>query len=87
MIAAAVYALCALTSSIVAALLYRQSRARNSPLLFWSVIGFTGLAANNILVYVDLGMFPNVDLVLARTLAGTIGMTAMLYGLIRSTGS
>lgn len=85
MIAEAIYLLCALTSVIVAALLYRRSRSRSSPLLFWSFVGFLGLALNNVLVYVDLGLLPSIDLVISRTIAGTLGMTAMLYGLIRSS--
>jgi hypothetical protein len=87
MIPKIIYALCAATSLITAVLLLRQWRRRPSPLLFWSVIGFLGLAVNNVLVYVDLGLLPTVDLALARTVAGVAGMAALLFGLIRSSGT
>ena len=81
--AEAIYLLCALTSSFAAALLLRYYVSRRTPLLLWSCIGFLGLAVNNVLVYVDLVLFSEVDLSLPRTLAGAVGMVAMLYGFIR----
>jgi hypothetical protein len=86
MIATAIYALCALTSLTTAAMLYRHSRGRQSPMLFWSFVGFLGLCVSNVLVFADLVVFPTVDMVLPRTIIGTVAMMALLYGLIRSTG-
>lgn len=63
---------------------YHRSR---TPLLLWSCIGFGGLAANNVLVYLDLVLFPEVDLSLARTVAGTLGMLAFAYGLLKETSA
>ena len=81
-IAEAIYLLCAATSLIAAAMLFRQYRHRQSRLLVWSVVGFAGLAINNVMVYVDLVMFTGVDLSLPRSAAGVAGMVALLYGLI-----
>lgn len=78
------YALCALTSLIAATLLLRQYRATRTRLLFWSFIGFVGLALNNVLVFVDLVLVPATDLALLRTLAGAAGLLALLYGMIWS---
>ncbi len=78
------YALCALASLIAATLLLRQYRATRTRLLFWSFIGFVGLALNNVLVFVDLVLVPTTDLALVRTLAGAAGLLALLYGLIWS---
>lgn len=86
MVAEAIYALCAVTSLVAAGLLFRQRRARPTPLLFWSFAGFLGLAVNNVLVWVDLGLFPSNDLALPRTFAGAAAMIALLYGLIRESG-
>lgn len=83
----AVYLLCAATSLTAAVLLLRQYAARRSPLLLWSCIGFLGLAANNVLVYLDFGLLPGVDLSLPRSLAGAASMVALVYGLIRETGA
>ena len=82
----AIYLLSALTSLVAAWLLLRYYLARRTPLLLWSCIGFAGLALNNVLVYADLVLFPNADLALERTVAGAIGMVAMLYGLIWEAG-
>lgn len=78
----AIYLLSALTSLAAAWLLLRNYLARRTPLLLWSCIGFAGLALNNVLVYADVVVFPTVDLSLARTVAGAVGMVALLYGLI-----
>jgi hypothetical protein len=81
-IAEPTYALCAITSFIAAILLWRQYRVTRTRLLFWSLVGFSGLAINNVLVFVDLVLVPTTDLALVRTLAGFFGLTALLYGLI-----
>lgn len=80
--AEAVYILCAATSIACAVLLwrgYRQSRAR---FLLWCSVCFIALAANNILLFVDLVLLPNTDLSLARNLTALLGLALMLYGLI-----
>src|SRR5688572_22592211 len=58
-IAEAIYLLCALTSLGAAFLLLRYFRRRRTRLLLWSAVSFAGLALNNVLVYVDLGLFPD----------------------------
>ena len=77
-----IYLLCAATSLIAALLLFRQYTARRTALLLWSCIAFLGLVLNNVLLYVDLAMLEAIDLSLVRTLTGTIGMLALVYGLI-----
>ena len=86
-IADAIYLLCAATSLIAAVLLLRQYTSRRTALLLWSCVGFLGLAVNNVLVYVDFGLLPDVDLSLVRSLAGAIAMVALVYGLIKETGA
>lgn len=81
-LAEAIYLLCAATSLVAAGMLLRQYRRRRSPLLLWSVVGFAGLAVNNVLVYLDLVLFTGVDLSLMRSAAGAIAMLALVYGLI-----
>lgn len=82
MFAALVYLLCALTSFVCMTLLiraYRQSRAR---ILLWSAICFVGLAANNILLLIDLVVLPQFDLTFPRLLATFGGLAALLTALI-----
>lgn len=80
--ASVIYALCAVTSTACAWLLlagYRRTRAR---LLLWAGLCFIGLLINNVLVFVDIVLVPNVDLYTWRNLAAVVGMGILLYGLI-----
>ena len=84
--AEAIYLLCAVTSLVAAVLLWRQYRARRTPLLLWSGIAFFGLAANNLLVFVDFALLTGTDLSLPRTIAAVLSMMILLYGLIWEAG-
>jgi hypothetical protein len=77
-----VYLLCALTSITCAVLLVRGYVASRSRLLLWSGICFVGLAANNVLLVVDLLVVPSVDLGLWRTVAAFIGLASLVFGLV-----
>jgi heme/copper-type cytochrome/quinol oxidase subunit 4 len=80
-----VYALCSLTSIACAVLLlrgYRRSRVR---LLLWSGLCFAGLALNNVLLFIDVRVVPDVDLSLWRTIPAVIGIAILLFGLIWET--
>jgi hypothetical protein len=77
-----VYALCASTSILCAVLLFRGYRATRTRLLFWSSLCFAGLALNNVLLFVDLILVPNIDLFFWRAAAALAGMSILLYGLI-----
>ena len=82
-IAEAIYLLCAATSLLAAFLLMRRYLARRTGLLLWSMVGFAGLAVNNVLVYIDLVIVPGtIDLSPARAAVGAGAMLALLYGLI-----
>jgi hypothetical protein len=86
-IADAIYALCAGTALVAASLLLRHYLARRTPLLLWSSIAFIGLALNNVLVLIDFGLRPDLDLALPRTLTGAAAMLTLVYGLIRESTS
>ena len=80
-----VYILCAATSTLCAILLirgYRQSKAR---LLLWSAACFIGLALNNVLLVIDLGTGPAVDLSVWRMIPAVLGAGALLYALVWET--
>jgi hypothetical protein len=80
--AAAVYLLCTLTSIVCAALLIRAYRGNRARLLFWSSLCFIGLALNNVLVFFDLIVVPQIDLRLVRDAVALIALAIMLFGLI-----
>ena len=80
--AEAVYALCALTSAVCALLLVRSYRRKRVRLLFWSAFCFVALAANNVVVFVDLVVVPETDLGLLRGLTAMVGLGGLLFALI-----
>jgi hypothetical protein len=83
MIAKIVYVLCGLTSVLCAALLYRRWRLDRKALLLWSTWCFICLAVTNVLLFVDLILFPQVDLSNVRSIVTLGGMLMLIYGLIR----
>lgn len=82
MIAHAIYALCALTSTACAVLLLRGYVRSHARLLLWSGWCFVFLALNNVLLYVDVEVLPSRDLSLVRSIPVVIALALLLYGLI-----
>lgn len=80
--AEAVYLLCALTSAFCSVLLIRSYRENPTRLLMWSSLCFVGLAINNILLFVDLVLVPDVDFALVRTSVAFISMMLLVIGLV-----
>ena len=86
--AATVYILCALTSLACAVMLWRgfaQTRAR---FLMWSSLCFAGLGVNNVLLFVDKVVLPDVSgfwgvsFPVWRSAAALLGLALLIYGLI-----
>lgn len=82
--AEAVYLLCAVTSLACAALLLRSYGSSGMKLILWTSLCFVGLAINNVILFVDLAVFPGVDLSLWRNLTALGSVAVLLYGLIAS---
>jgi hypothetical protein len=80
--AVTVYLLCSFTSFASAFLLYRGYRESRYRLLLWCAWGFLGFFLNNILLMVDMLLFPDVSISLLRTLPALVGVSIMTYGLI-----
>jgi hypothetical protein len=80
--AEAVYILCALTSATCAVLLVRSYRHTRIRLLFWSAFCFVALAVNSVIVFVDLVVVPETDLMMLRSLVAAVGLGALLFALI-----
>jgi hypothetical protein len=86
--AEAVYILCAATSVACAVLLFRGYRRSRARFLLWSSLCFAALALNNVLLFVDQVMLPDVDTVFGirfvvwRSATAMIGLSLLLYGLI-----
>jgi hypothetical protein len=80
--AAAVYALCALTSVLCAALLFRGYLRSGTALLLWSALCFAGLSLDNVLLFVDRVMIPDQTVFAMRRVFSLAGVAVLLYGLI-----
>jgi hypothetical protein len=78
----ALYLVAVLSSGACALLLFRGYLRRRIRLLMWSGICFIGLTVNNVALFVDLVVFPDLDLRLARLIPALIGMTLLLYGFV-----
>ena len=80
--AAAVYILGTLVTLCCGVLLHRAYFNVRKRLLLWSAICFYLLAVSNFLVFVDLIIFPEIDLYLWRLSTAAAAMLILLYGLI-----
>jgi hypothetical protein len=79
---AIVYFLCFVSSGLCAYLLVTAFNRSREKLLLWSAICFCLLALNNLLVFVDLILLPEIDLAAARLLASLAAVGILLYGFI-----
>ncbi|MDQ3144717.1 MAG: DUF5985 family protein [Pseudomonadota bacterium] len=79
----AVYLLCFLTSSVCAYLLARSYRKSGARLLLWSAISFVLLAANNLLVGLDLVVIgDSASLQWPRLILSLGAAAVLLFGFI-----
>ncbi|HEV2746182.1 MAG TPA: DUF5985 family protein [Allosphingosinicella sp.] len=79
---AAVYLLCLATSSACAYLLARNYARTGARLLLWSALCFVLLAANNLVVIVDLLLIPDMDLRYPRLVLSLAAVGVLLFGFI-----
>jgi hypothetical protein len=81
-VSSAVYVLTCLTALLCAVLLLRGYVHSRRKLLLWSGLCFAVLSVSNGLVFVDLVMFPGVDLYTYRLATEGLAMILLLYGLV-----
>ncbi len=77
-----VYLLCFFTSSACAWMLGRSYRRTGARLLLWSGLCFFFLAANNLVLVVDLVLLPGNDLRLGRLLFTLAALGTLLFGFV-----
>jgi hypothetical protein len=77
-----IYLLCAATCLFSAALLLRGFFRNRERLLLWSGLCFLGLMIENVMLYVDVVVVPDVDLSLSRKLPGLAALVVLIFGLI-----
>jgi Family of unknown function (DUF5985) len=74
--------LAALTSLTCMLLLFRAYAANGVRLLLWSALCFVCLTVNNMLLFLDLVVFLDVDLRMYRLAAALAGILFLLYAFI-----
>jgi hypothetical protein len=77
-----VYLLCFATSAACALLLARSYVATRARLLLWSAICFLFLAANNLVVVVDMLMIPEISFRVPRLLLALAAVSVLLFGFV-----
>ena len=80
-----VYLLCLGTSLACFLLLLRSWRRGRTRLLLWSALCFAGLAATNLILFIDLILLPDVDLQILRSLITLAALAVLLYGFVWET--
>lgn len=80
--AESVYLICMLTSFVCAVLLVRGYMRNKSRLLLWSSACFVLLAMNNLLLLLDLIIFPDHDLSVYRSATAFTALCLLVYGLL-----
>ena len=78
-----VYLLCFATSGVCALMLGRSYRQSHASLLLWSAICFVLLAANNLVLVVDLVLLPDdIDLRILRLLLSLAAVGTLIFGFV-----
>lgn len=77
-----VYLLCFATSAACALLLARSYFASRTRLLLWSAICFLFLAANNLVVVVDMLMIPDISFRVLRLVLALAAVSVLLFGFV-----
>jgi hypothetical protein len=78
----AVYILCFVTSSACAFLLARNYARTGTRLLLWSALCFVLLAANNLVVVIDLLVLRDINLRVVRLAFSSAAVAVLLFGFI-----
>jgi hypothetical protein len=76
------YLVCAATAFICALLLLRTYRRTRTRLLLWCGLCFLFLTVDNAALFIDMIVFPDIDLSGLHLSAGLIAVLLLLYGLI-----
>lgn len=77
-----VYLLCAATSLLCALFLLRGYRRSAAKLLLWSGVCFIGLFLNNVILFLDIVVFKQLDLSIWRLIPAVVGLAVLCYAMI-----
>lgn len=80
-----VYWICSIVSIGCAVLLLRSYLRSRQRLLFWACGFFVCFAISNVILVMDLVLFPQIELIMYRNGFTLAGVILLLYGLIWET--
>jgi hypothetical protein len=80
--AAVAYGFGVMTSVLCAFLLIRSYLREKTKLLLWCSLCFVGLALNNVILFVDIFVVPEISLAIWRNVTALAALLLMLFGLI-----
>ena len=80
-----VYVLCFVTSVVCLVLLLRSYFRSKNRMLLWSALCFVGLSINNLLLFLDIIVFPEIDLRIPRLISSVAAAGVLLYGFLLET--
>lgn len=84
-VAELVYLSCAFASLLCAWLLFRGYRRSRVNLLFWTALCFLGFTVNNLVLFADTAIYPNLNMSIFRLIPAVLGVSALLYGLVQDS--
>lgn len=76
------YILCTLTSLVCFGLLIRSYVKTKVRLLLWCSLCFFFFSIQNVLLFIDFILVPEISMIFWRTLIGFVGAAILLFGLI-----
>lgn len=80
-----IFFLCFATSALCAWLLLKGFKRTRFRLLFWSGLCFCCMAVNNLVLILDVHVFPTRDLLAWRLIPALVGVAVLLFGLVWET--
>jgi hypothetical protein len=63
-------------------MLFRGYARNRVGLLFWSGLSFIGLMIDNVMLYVDIVVVPDVNLAIVRKIPGLVSLALLVFGLV-----
>ena len=82
---AIIYLLCFFSSALCGYLLVTAYRRHQQRLLLWSAACFCLLSLNNLLVFVDIVLLPDIDLHTLRLITSLVAVGILIYGFVWET--
>ena len=77
-----VYLFCFLACAVCSGLLVRSWLKTRTSLLLWTAASFVMLAVNNLLLFADTTLLPDIDLTIFRQVTAMAAISILVFGLI-----